>query len=93
MAGNGFGLAMMWNLKIIRPKSHHNKNTKDEANKQKPNRITFAETVADSDKMLAASCAFVLLCQPLAFLISKRTLSGLKVIKAFMSGICPVDLI
>ena len=29
----------------------HNKNTKDEANKQKPNRITSAGTDADSDKM------------------------------------------
>lgn len=28
-----------------------NKNTKDEANKQKPNRITSAETAADRDKM------------------------------------------
>ena len=62
MAGNGFGLAMGYNLKIVRPKSHPNKNTKDEANKQKLNIITFAETVADSDKMQAACCAFVFLC-------------------------------
>ena len=78
---------MVWNLNIVHSQSHHNKNTKDEANKQKPNRITFAEAVADSDKMPAACCAFVLLCQPLAFLIFIRTLSGLKVIRAFISGI------
>ena len=61
MAGNGFGLAMEYNLKIV-PKSQPNKNTKDEANKQKLNIITFAETVADNHKMPAAYCAFVLLC-------------------------------
>ena len=62
MAGNGFGLAMMWNLKIVRPESQPTKNTEDEANKQKHSIITFAETVADSDKKPAACCAFVLLC-------------------------------
>ena len=62
MAGNGFGLAMGWNLNIVHPQSQHNKNTKDEANKQKLNIITFAETVADSHKMPAAHFAFVLLC-------------------------------
>jgi len=42
----------MWcNLKIVSPEPQPNKNTKDEANKQKPNRITSAETDADSDKM------------------------------------------
>ena len=51
IAGNGYGLAMWWNLKIVRPEPQPNKNTKDEANKQKPNRITSAETAADSDKM------------------------------------------
>jgi len=45
------GLAMWWNLKNVRPEPQPNKNTKDEANKQKPNRITSAETAADSDKM------------------------------------------
>ena len=45
------GLAMWWNLKIVCLKSQPNKNTKDEVNKQKPNRITSAETAADSDKM------------------------------------------
>ena len=49
---NGYGLAMWWNLKIVRPKPQPIKNTKDEANKQKPNRITSAETAADSDKMM-----------------------------------------
>jgi len=44
------------------PQSQHNKNTKDEANKQKHRGITFAETVADSDKMPAACCTFVLHC-------------------------------
>ena len=52
IAANGYGLAMWWNLKIVRPEPLPNKNTKDEANKQKPNRITSAETAADSDKML-----------------------------------------
>ena len=51
VAHNGHGLAMWWNLKIVRPEPQPNKNTKDEANKQKPNRITSAETAADSDKM------------------------------------------
>ena len=51
LAGNGYGLAMWWNLKNVRPEPQPNKNTKDEANKQKPNRITSAETAADSDKM------------------------------------------
>ena len=62
MSGNGFGLAMGCNLKIVRPESQPNKNTKDEAIKQKLNIITFAETVADSDKMPTTCCAFVLLC-------------------------------
>ena len=39
---------MWWNLKIS-PEPQPNKNTKDEANKQKPNRITSAGTDADSD--------------------------------------------
>jgi hypothetical protein len=52
VAGNGHGLAMWWNLKIVSPEPRPNKNTKDEANKQKPNRITSAETAADSDKMM-----------------------------------------
>jgi hypothetical protein len=43
---------MWWNLKIVRPEPQPNKNTKDEANKQKPNRITSAETAVDSNKML-----------------------------------------
>jgi hypothetical protein len=30
----GHGLAMWWNLKIVSPEPRHNKNTKDEANKQ-----------------------------------------------------------
>jgi len=51
MTANGHGLAMWWNLKIVSPVPQLNKNTKDEANKQKPNRITSAETDADSDKM------------------------------------------
>ena len=51
IAANGHGLAMWWNLKIVSPEPQPNKNTKDEANKQKPNRITSAETTADSDKM------------------------------------------
>ena len=46
------GLAMWWNLKIVCLKSQPNKNTKDEVNKQKPNRITSAETAADYDIML-----------------------------------------
>ena len=62
MAGDGFGLAIGWNLKIVRHETQHNKNTKDEANKQKLNIITFAETVADSHKMPTTCCAFVLLC-------------------------------
>ena len=45
------GLAMWWNLKIVSPEPQPNKNTKVEANQQKPNRITSAETAADSDKM------------------------------------------
>jgi hypothetical protein len=49
MAANGHGLAMWWNLKNVSPEPQPNKNTKDEANKQKPNRITSAETAADSD--------------------------------------------
>jgi hypothetical protein len=48
----GHGLAMWWNLKNVRPEPQPNKNTKDEANKQKPSRIMSAETAADSDKML-----------------------------------------
>ena len=51
ITANVHGLAMWWNLKIVRPEPQPNKNTKDEANKQKPNRITSAETTADSDKM------------------------------------------
>jgi hypothetical protein len=42
---------MWWNLKIVRLEPQPNKNTKDEANKQKHNRVTSAETAADSDKM------------------------------------------
>jgi hypothetical protein len=38
------------NLKIVRLEPLPNKNTKDEANKQKPNSITSAET-ADSEKL------------------------------------------
>jgi len=37
MAHNGHGLAMWWNLKIVRPAPLPNKNTKDEVNLQKPN--------------------------------------------------------
>ena len=75
-------------FKIVHSKSKPNKNTKDEANKQKHSRITAVET----NKALlpycqTASCAFVFLCQPLAFRIFKTTLSGLKVINAFISGI------
>lgn len=62
MAGDGFGLAIGWNFKIFHHETQHNKNTKDEAIKQKLNIITFAETVADSDKMPTTCCAFVLLC-------------------------------
>jgi len=51
VAGNGNGLAMWWYLKIVSAEPQPNKYTKDEVNKQKPNRITSAETVADSDKM------------------------------------------
>jgi len=51
LAHNGHGLAMWWNLKIGSLEPQPNKNTKVEANKQKPNRITSAETAADSDKM------------------------------------------
>jgi hypothetical protein len=40
---------MWWNLKIVRPEPQPNKNTKDEACKQKLNRITSAENAADSD--------------------------------------------
>jgi len=40
---------MWWNLKIVSPEPQHNKNTKAEANEQKPYRITSAETAADSD--------------------------------------------
>lgn len=43
---------MWWNLKIVSLEPQPNKNTKDEANKQKPNRITSAGTAADSDKMM-----------------------------------------
>ena len=50
LAYYGHGLAMWWNLKIVRLEPQPNKNTKDEGNKQKPNRITSAETAADSDK-------------------------------------------
>jgi hypothetical protein len=42
---------MLGDLKVVSPEPQPNKNTKDEANKQKPNRITSAETAADSDKM------------------------------------------
>jgi hypothetical protein len=42
---------MRWNLKIVSPEPQPNKNTEDQANKQKPNRTTSAETVTDSDKM------------------------------------------
>ena len=52
VAGNGHGLAMWWNLKIVSPEPQPNKNTKVEVNKQKPNKITSAETDADSDKMM-----------------------------------------
>jgi hypothetical protein len=52
LAGNGHGLAMWWNLKIVSPEPQPNKNTKVEVNKQKPNKITSAETDADSDKMM-----------------------------------------
>jgi len=41
---------MWWNLKIVSPELQPNKNTKDEANKQKLNRITSAETAAYSAK-------------------------------------------
>ena len=51
VAHSGHGLAMWWHLKIVRPEPQPNKNTKDEVNKQKPNRITSAKTAADSDKM------------------------------------------
>ena len=51
VAANDHGLAMWRNLKIVRPEPKPNKNTKDEVNKQKLNRITSAETV-DNDKML-----------------------------------------
>jgi hypothetical protein len=37
---------MWWNLKVVSPEPQPNKNTKDEANKQKPNRIPSAETKA-----------------------------------------------
>ena len=58
ITANGYGLAMWWKLKIVRPEPQPIKNTKDEANKQKPNRSTSAETAADSDKMpkLTTSC-------------------------------------
>ena len=42
---------MWWNLQIVRLEPQPNKNTKEEANKQKPNRIASAQTAADSDKM------------------------------------------
>lgn len=42
---------MWWHLKIVRPKPQPNKNIKIEANKKMPNRITFAKTAADSEKM------------------------------------------
>ncbi len=51
MTHNGHGLGMWWNLKIVRPELQPNKNTKDEANKQNPNRIASGETAADIDKM------------------------------------------
>jgi hypothetical protein len=51
VAGNVHGSAMWWNLKIVRPEPQPNKNTKDEADKQKPSRITSAETADDSDKL------------------------------------------
>jgi len=51
ISANGHGLAMWRNLKISSPEPQPDKNTKDEANKQKPNRITSAETAADSNKM------------------------------------------
>jgi hypothetical protein len=37
LAANGQGLAMWWNLKIVRPELLLIKNTKAEANQQKPN--------------------------------------------------------
>ena len=49
VAANGYGLAMWWNLKNVRPQPQPNKNTKGEVNKQKPNRIPSAETAADSE--------------------------------------------
>ena len=49
-AANGQGSPMWWNLKIIRPELQPNKNPKDEANKQKPTRITSAKTAAARDK-------------------------------------------
>ena len=45
-------LAMWWNLKIVSLEPQPNKNTKNEANKQKPNSITSAKTAADCDKMM-----------------------------------------
>jgi len=47
------------------PEPQPNKNTKDEANKQKPNRITSAETAADSElqpKITTCPAAIPLLC-------------------------------
>jgi len=46
---------MWWKLKNVRPEPQPNKNAKDEVNKQKPNRITSAETTADSDKIAEAN--------------------------------------
>ena len=46
ITANDHGLAMWWNLKIVRPEPQPNKNTKEEANNQKPNTITSAETAA-----------------------------------------------
>jgi len=51
MTGNGHGLAMWWNLKIVSPEPQPNKNTKDEDNNQKPIRIMSAETAACGDKI------------------------------------------
>ena len=64
IAGNVHGLAMWWNLKIVRPELQHDKNTKDETNKQKLNRITSAETAADSDKMPKLTRSSNLIAKP-----------------------------
>jgi len=42
---------MWWNLKIVQPEPQPHKNTQDEANKQKPKRVTSTETIAASAKM------------------------------------------